>query len=80
MRKFVNPSIHASGLVVGIGFGIGRGLTGHVVAPFGPARQVFIPAAFTAEGPPALVHRTLPAQDARMRLAHPTHSNLADSR
>jgi hypothetical protein len=74
--KFVNTYIRQfKSVVIGIVVGIGCRLAGHAVAPLGPPRQIFVPAALAAERLPPFIHGMLPAQDAHPRVAHPIHSN-----
>src|SRR6187402_338120 len=54
---------------------VGRGdrIAGDPVAPVGPPRQVFVPAALAAEWLPPIVARPLVAQHAQRRLIHPNY-------
>src|SRR5688572_23400032 len=78
IRQSVNPSTFTTTLEVVVGIGIGRWtgrpLARHAVTPFGPPREVFVPAPLAAERLPALADRMPSTQDAQTCLAHPIHS------
>src|SRR2546425_3541979 len=58
---------------ISIGIGVRYRVAGHPVASIHPSGQVLVPAPFAAERPPARVHGTRPAQDAKRDLAHPAY-------